>query len=554
MISFQKRLHLPSLPILKRSALYSISVTLITAYLLLTSSLTLASPLTPNPATAESCPAGYVKGNLTASDYTKLITSRTSSTSQAITGTNSVAIPLNIKVTKQDTGTGAVVENSFSAFTNAGFSGLFVWQTFGLKPAKSEITLEFFNSNSNEPMYLTDFAMSAFDIDTGSFDDYLAFRGFSKDNNSLPPTNRTSNSQINEITTAPTTGIIFPGYNTKSGGTNCAEKSFDGNCQASISFPKPVKSVTITYTNGDRIANNASSGRQGVELKVDNYCYEPPINLSGSVFNDNGGINAQQANRLNADITSAPYNSTTYFNGLLDSNESRINGSTVSLVSCSTPSKVYATQTLTDSTPANLATVGKYSFNVLQSELDSQSSICIIESDNSAYPIRTTISRIPITLIPATFNYPDNNFGRVIAENVALVLEKEQFANDCNLPNLTDTSVAYSKAPLGQTSSGSGKTINPNQCIAYKLKATNRSNLTLDSIIIRDELQKKTANVPSLGLVLARPDRVSTDNVGYSDGIAYGSTGIIISNPFALAPKQIKSFYFNTKYGSTQTP
>ena len=119
---------------------------------------------------------------------------------------------------------------------------------------------------------------------------------------------------------------------------------------------------------------------------------------------------------------------------------------------------------------------------------------------------------------------------------------------------MTDTSVAYSKAPLGQTSSGSGKTINPNQCIAYKLKATNRSNLTLDSIIIRDELQKKTANVPSLGLVLARPDRVSTANVGYSDGIAYGSTGIITSNPFALAPKQTKSFFFNTKYGSTQTP
>ncbi len=551
MIESKKYLFLSCLSTGKQNPRYLILVFFSAVLLLLISNLVLAAPLTPNPVIDKSCPTGFIKDNLADNDYSKLITSRTTGIAQTITGTNTINIPLKIKVTKQDTGAGTVVEESFSAFTNAGYSGLFVWQTFGLKPAKSEITLEFFDSSTNQPMYLTDFAMSAFDIDVGSFDDYVAFRGVSKNNSSLPPTNRTSNSQIREITTAPSTGIIFPGYNMKDGGKNCAEKSFDGNCQASISFPDPVKSVTITYTNGDRIANNSSSGRQGMELKVDNYCYEPITTFSGTVFNDNGGINLPTANATNANIYSPPYDSTTYFNGRFDSsNEVGISGSTVSLVSCNNSSKVYATQTLTSTAAKN---VGKFAFKIRQSDLDDQSSTCIIENDNSVYPIRTTISRIPVLLNSVKFNYPDNNFGRVIQENVALVLEKEQYANDCKLPSLTAANLPYTKNSLGTTPSAEAK-IRPDQCIAYKVTATNRSSLELNNIIISDELQQKDANKPSLGLILTTPNRTSTNNTGYSDGIAYGASGTVTSEAFILKPKTKASFYFNTKYGTTQTP
>lgn len=560
MVKFATQLSLYFSSIPKYRPLCLLFMLLIATFLLLNSRLALAIVVNPG---GLKCDNGTIQYNLSNTDYKKLMSSYNAANRSANKQSSGyVTIPIDashnmlMTMSKEESNASIDIGPPYSFRINDKQSRHAIYwnHATGDKNAYATVIFRFFDEQTITPIYLDKVGISAFDIDaflgdTSHFDDQLIFTGTAQDGSTVTG-EFVSIANSNIIYNSAKKALQKRGTTPTSSEPNCDFNSLDTKCQGAIKFEKPVSLVQVVYTNSDRVTQNVTTGQE-IELRFDNLCYAPPRTFSGIIFNDNGGINPPQANASNASINSAPYNSSSYFNGLYDSSsEAGIAGSTVQLVdSCDSPKTIYASQTLS----SNAATsIGRYAFRVAQNTLNTQNSVCIIETNNSAYPIRTTSDKHLVPIVSHIFSYPNNDFGRVIAENVALVLQKEQFANDCTLPSLTAATIPYSKDPLGKTPSGGGTAIDPNQCIAYKITATNRSNLELNKVIIRDELQQKQPNQPGLSLVLAQPERSSTDNVGYSDTVSYGGSGTIISNPFTLTPKKSKSFYFNTKYGSTQ--
>jgi hypothetical protein len=134
----------------------------------------------------------------------------------------------------------------------------------------------------------------------------------------------------------------------------------------------------------------------------------------------------------------------------------------------------------------------------------------------------------------------------VIDKNSALVLEKEQALNDCKiaslLPNL-ENKLAYSKAAL------SGVT--PEQCIAYKITATNRANLSINHFVLQDVLQEKNVNGAIVTSKLVNPIHQASEYA--ADSVAIGNNGTVKTVTSILDPRTKRSFYFNTKYGTTHS-
>ncbi|MGP4787594.1 hypothetical protein ACTXGJ_00530 [Psychrobacter sp. 1Y11] len=273
--------------------------------------------------------------------------------------------------------------------------------------------------------------------------------------------------------------------------------------------------------------------------------------FSGVVFNDNGGISNMQADADNADITSisSPYsNNSSYFNGLFDTSlESGITDSTVSLVNCATSTTVYGTQTV--------SSTGAFEITAPAGVINSNSNnICLVEERvGNDYPIRTTLATKAITIQPDTLNY-DDNFGRVVAANRALVLRKAQYVNDC------PTTLDYSAATLntlnnpnprsGFSEDGvNGSNLIPGQCIAYRITATNRANLPISDFVMQDTLQKKGIKGALITSVLIGPIHNADDYA--TDSIAIDENGTVITRKLSLDPRKSRNFYFNTKYGTT---
>ncbi|MFK4000295.1 hypothetical protein ACI2I3_02960 [Psychrobacter namhaensis] len=269
--------------------------------------------------------------------------------------------------------------------------------------------------------------------------------------------------------------------------------------------------------------------------------------FSGIVFNDNGGITGSNASATNANITTGPYaNNSSYFNGIFNpTQETGVTGSTVKLVDCSTPSTVYATQAV--------SATGFYQISAPAITINSNlNNICLVEERSSdGYPIRTNNASKKITILASTYNYPNNNFGRVIAENVALVLTKYQYINNC--PSTLDyTGISESTTPITGFSTASIDKIEPGQCIAYKITATNRANVSIDNFVMQDRLQKSGVNNATATSVLANP---ALDLADYDSGSpAIGQNGTIKTRTLVLNPRTKRDFYFNTKYGTTMNP
>lgn len=271
--------------------------------------------------------------------------------------------------------------------------------------------------------------------------------------------------------------------------------------------------------------------------------------FSGIVFNDNGGITAAQSSATNADIIAGVYaNNSNYFNGVFNPSapETGISGSTVKLTSCTNTSTVYAMQPVTTSG----TTIGQYQISVPISTLNGNTSnLCLVEErTGSTYPLRTTGDSKALSFATSTYSYPNNNFGRVIAENAGLVLEKEQAPNNCKFTNFSG--LTYSKNALTSSDTGIGTDIRPGLCIAYKITVTNRANIDINDFIMKDVLQKKSPNGATITSVLALPARAANE---FSDNLTAGQNGTVITKPFTLIKRAKRSFYFNTQYGSTQS-
>ncbi|NRD70059.1 hypothetical protein HQR03_05845 [Psychrobacter okhotskensis] len=484
---------------------------------------------------------GASQGSLTSADYTKILSSLDSFVD--VEGNAAGSIPLQVKMSIVESSANTVARTLRSS-TISDKTIINVTRDFPNAAASTDITFEFRNSITLQPIFLRNVALSAFDIDYSNtyntrFYDLIRFTGINSAKATIPSVQQTvEESFLNTNQESLFTRIDF----------NCPANSLDKRCQGSVQFPEPVRSVTMTYTNTG-FSSTTTTSLQEIDFSIDNYCYVPQYIFSGTVFDDNGGIPAGSADKDNADImtpSSVYANRSNYFNGLFNpSQELGISGSTVRLVNCAKTNTTYAQSVI-----GSGATIGQYQFSVPISTFDGITNLCIVEERAPTifpfYPIRTTTDNLNTGFAATKYNYPNNNFGRVIPANAALVLEKEQAPNNCNITSLTDSSLKYSKSPL--SSSGDNPDIRPGQCIAYRITATNRANMPIDNFIMQDALQKKDANNATVTSVLTSPAREA--NV-FNDGLSNGQNGTIKTISQTLPKRDKRLFYFNTKYGST---
>ena len=303
---------------------------------------------------------------------------------------------------------------------------------------------------------------------------------------------------------------------------------------------KNAKTVTLTYEGIMR-------GNSAIEADVVGETYNEWISFgveseplyyvfSGTVFNDNGGNTNPQVNNSG------------YFNGIFDTvSESGISNSTIKLVDCNNSDIVYASENLP------MTGVGQYQLRTPIANLSGKNTVCLTEENSTnTHPIRTTNSKKQVDLVTNKYFYDTNNFGRVTAENAALVLIKYQYVNSCpatiDYPTISNTAAdnpnsGFSTKPIDN--------IEPGNCIAYKITATNRANLSIDNFIMQDMLQKKGEKGATVDSKLIAPLYKPNDYA--SDSVAIGNNGLIKTKIFTLAAKSSYDFYFNTKYGTTQS-
>ena len=531
---------------------YLYQIPILIGFMILLLASNSASALATNPGAV--CSANFSQGSLTNADYTNLISAVNTDNYVNIAGNASGSIPLQIRMTTSELN-GPPTSGSFNVQTIGRNNAFNILRDFPSVNSVTSIDLDFRNSITSQPIFLTNVAMSAFDIDfalntNNNFDDYVLFSGVTASGNTINGTYQSlqaSGSNIRPFTDGRpnTSGVGLYTVNTNTN-TECPGNNLDTACQGSIQFAEPVSSVKIRYSNANYRTSYTNPTNQQVFFRVDNYCYVPQYIFSGTVFDDNGGITLPQANANQPNFTTGTYNNTNYFNGVFNTPpESGIEGSTVRLVSCSNTSTTYATQ------PSGTgATIGQYQFSVPLSTFGTNRSICLIESrTGTTYPVRTTSDNINTGFATTTYNYPNRNFGRVIPENAALVLRKFQFVNDCstalNYNNITTTS----DPRTGFSTEGINGNIVPGQCIAYRITATNRANTTITNSVVQDRLQEKGQNGALVTSILANPVASTTDYA--SDSVRIGQNGLVKTNPFPLNQRTSRDFYFNTKYGTT---
>ena len=147
----------------------------------------------------------------------------------------------------------------------------------------------------------------------------------------------------------------------------------------------------------------------------------------------------------------------------------------------------------------------------------------------------------------------NNNFGRVIAANVGLVLTKYQYINDCpaSIDYSTIVSTSDPRTGFSTETIPNNESISPGKCIAHKITATNRANVAINDFIMRDALQLKGANGATITSFLASPALSTTDYTA-AENPAIGANGEVKTKMLVLNPRTKRDFYFNTTYGTTQ--
>lgn len=507
--------------------------------------------------------ADAAQGALTNSDYNNLVTGF--GTYVNIAGNSSGAIPLQIRMTTSELN-GPPTSGSFTVETVGSNSAFNLVRNFPSVNSVTSVDLSFRNRITEQPIFLTNVALSAFDIDfalnnSNTFDDYVLFSGVTASGDTINGSYQSlqaagSNISAFSDSRPNTSGLGLYTTNTNTA-TECPGTNLDVDCQGSVQFSEPVSSVKIRYSNANYRTSYSNPTNQQIFFRVDNYCYVPQYIFSGIVFDDNGGITAAQATAVQASANPANFNSgayynTNYFNGVFNqSQEKGISGSTVRLASCDSNNPLtYATQTVNSSS----ATIGQFQFSVPLSTFGSNRSICLIESrTGNSYPIRTTTDNINTGFTTTTYHYPNRNFGRVITENAALVLRKAQYVNNCpsTIPYTDPDLNAVGEPNLRNgfsESANNGNALTPGQCIAYRITATNRANVPITNFVMQDKLQSKSDDA-AVTSTLANPVASTTDYA--SNSVAIGNNGIVITNPFTLNARSNRNFYFNTKYGTT---
>lgn len=278
--------------------------------------------------------------------------------------------------------------------------------------------------------------------------------------------------------------------------------------------------------------------------------------FSGYVFNDNGGISSPNPQQLDS-----PYaGNEQYFNGVFDrtgtNRESGIaytNGHTITVSSCDDGGVGFAARTV------NISQDGFYSFSITQEQIADNTQLCFTqnEPENYIYSVDTTSNVQTVILQPNQYDYEDINFGDVVADNAALVLEKLQYVHECgSIASYDDASI---NQPSNESDTGGDATtgfskakadeVAPGKCIAYKIRASNRGHVALSNVIISDTLQNDSVTstayqYPNVGVGV---DTGNSPDIGYN--------GTVKSKPFDLKGRINNTYdsrvlYFNTRYGN----
>ena len=264
--------------------------------------------------------------------------------------------------------------------------------------------------------------------------------------------------------------------------------------------------------------------------------------FSGIIFNDNGGLTLTERQLTGTN--------TQYFNGVYDptAGETGIyqTGLTINLAkNCNT-----ATPTIikTANVTTSGADIGKYSIIATPTEMAGATNVCLIEqepgSNLTTYPVDTTNNQLNPNYVATNYDYPNLNFGEVSQNNTGLVLVKEQATNDCNISIATMLGLNYVSTQQDA--------IDARKCVAYKITAHNRTNLTngLTEVKITDALPKKGVNGSTVNSLLANPLDTTLTNfkVNTANSVAIGANGTVVSDVQSLAKGASRSLYFNTKY------
>ena len=263
--------------------------------------------------------------------------------------------------------------------------------------------------------------------------------------------------------------------------------------------------------------------------------------FSGIIFNDNGGLTLTERQLTGIN--------TQYFNGVYDPTAGETGIYQTGL-------KVQLAKNCNTTTPIAIKTVdvntnGTYSITATQTEMAGATNVCLIEQEPggnlTTYPVDTTNNQLNVNYVATTHNYPNLNFGEVSQNNAGLVLVKEQAVNDCNITNTAMLGLTYNAV----TQSG----IDARKCVAYKITAYNRTNLTngLTDIKITDALPKKGVNGSTVNSLLDNPLDTTLTNfkVDTANSVAIGANGTVVSDVQSLAKGASRSLYFNTKYDSS---
>ena len=263
--------------------------------------------------------------------------------------------------------------------------------------------------------------------------------------------------------------------------------------------------------------------------------------FSGIIFNDNGGLTLTERQLTGIN--------TQYFNGVYDPTAGETGIYQTGL-------KVQLAKNCNTTTPIAIKTVdvntnGTYSITATQTEMAGATNVCLIEQEPggnlTTYPVDTTNNQLNVNYVATTHNYPNLNFGEVSQNNAGLVLVKEQAVNDCNITNTAMLGLTYNAV----TQSG----IDARKCVAYKITAYNRTNLTnpLTNVRITDALPKKGVNGSTVNSLLDNPLDTTLTNfkVDTANSVAIGANGTVVSDVQSLAKGASRSLYFNTKYDSS---
>lgn len=318
------------------------------------------------------------------------------------------------------------------------------------------------------------------------------------------------------------------------------------NYNTSYACTNASSSSTTTMPSGSTTSFNLPTLTYGDDITCTITNTPNAYIFSGIIFNDNGGLTLTERQLTGTN--------TQYFNGVYDptAGETGISqtGLTIDLAkNCNT-----TTPTIINSAP--VGSDGTYSISATSTQMANATNVCLIQREPNgnltSYPVDTTNNQANITFASTTYDYQNINFGEVSQNNAGLVLVKEQATNDCNITAANLLTLSYGTTTLSN--------IDARKCVAYKITAYNRSNLTngLTDVKISDQLPKKGMNGSTVSSALVAPADTTTSNfkVDLASGVtgavtAFGQNGIVVSDKQALAKGANRSLYFNTKYDSS---